>query len=323
MAATALSVSGQTHFTFTSLTGNNMTVIVRTVINPTINSQPLASGDEIGVFTPAGLCVGARTWDSINNRAITVWGDNDMTPDTTGIFPGETLSYRIWDSSLSLELPATATYDTSPPATSRGTYVVNGISLLASLFAPPLPLPPVQLSPSDTAVILVDSVVFIWNLTTPFVDKYVIEIATDSLMSAIVAPRDTVIDTSRARKGLASGISYWWRVKAHNGSGWGNWSDTLKFTLASTAVALPKSYFLNLYSISGARFIINYALPAPSPVSIRIYSIQGKLIKTLVESRQAAGHYQIPSNLSALSKGFYILSFHAGSCVIRNKLVNF
>ncbi|MBN1129462.1 MAG: T9SS type A sorting domain-containing protein, partial [Chitinispirillaceae bacterium] len=200
--------------------------------------------------------------------------------------------------------------------------VMDGSKSVTAGFALDLPSAPVLVSPSDNAVILVDSVVFIWNGSTPAVDTYAVEIATDSLMSTIVSV-DTLADTAQTRKGLASGISYWWRVRAHNLSGWGEWSDTLKFTLASTAVSLPKSYSLNLYGVSGARSIIKYALPAPSLVSIRIYSIQGKLIKTLVESRQAAGYYRIPSNLSALSKGFYILSFHAGSCVIRKKLVNF
>lgn len=322
LSIAAISVSGQTHFTFTSQTGNNMTVIVRTAINPTINGQPLAKGDEIGVFTPAGLCIGARTWDSVNNRAITVWGDNDQTPVTDGIKVGETLSYRIWDSSLAQEVPATATYDTLPPATARGTYSVNGIAILATLFAPSLPLPPVLISPNEAAIITVDSVVFVWFKTLPVVDTYALEIATDSLMATMISI-DTLADTVHTRKGLASGTTYWWRVKAHNASGWGSYSDTLKFTLVNTAVILPKSYSLNLYGASGARSMIKYALPAPSQISIRIYSIQGKLIKSLAESYQTAGYYLVQADLSSLSKGFYLLTFKTGNHMIRKKLVNF
>jgi hypothetical protein len=324
LSLAAIGVNGQTHFTFTSQTGNNMTVIVRTAVNPIINGQPLAGGDEIGVFTPAGLCVGARTWDSVSNRAITVWGDNDMTPDTSGMFAGETLSYRIWESSLALELPAAATYDTAAPATSRGTYTVNGISILATLFAPSLPLRPVQISPPDTALIIdADSIEFIWNTTLPAVDRYVLEIATDSLMT-VIAFADSVTDTTFMRHGLAIGTSYWWRVRAHNGSGWGGWSDTLKFTLASTAVTLPQRYSMNFHGLTASGpSVVRYALPAPSQVSIRIYTLQGKLTAILLESYQETGNHQVPVNLSALSKGFYLLSFSAGKYTVRKELINY
>jgi hypothetical protein len=318
-----ISVSGQTHFTFTSQTGNNMTVIAQTSINPTINNQPLAKGDEIGVFTPAGLCVGARTWDSINNKAITVWGDINVTPDTTGMFSGETLSYRIWDSSLALELPATATYDTLPPATARGTYVVNGISFLATLFAPPMPQKILLVSPSNSITINVDSAIFVWLKGTPLINRYALEIATDSLMSSIFFTDSAVIDTTRTYKGFSAGTSYWWRVRAHNGSGWGIYSDTFKLTVASTAAVLPESYSLNFYGVSNARSFISYALPAPSHVSIRLYTIQGKLVTSFIDSYQAAGYHQIPANLTSLSKGFYFLSFNAGNHLIRKKLLNY
>ena len=54
----------QTHFTFTSITGNNATVGIPAGVNPNINGIPLEIGDEIGAFTPAGLCVGATVWNN-------------------------------------------------------------------------------------------------------------------------------------------------------------------------------------------------------------------------------------------------------------------
>jgi hypothetical protein len=187
---------------------------------------------------------------------------------------------------------------------------------------PPAPSAPVLSLPANKAVINVDSVAFVWFKALPAVNTYVFEIATDSLISTMVSI-DTVTDTTATHKGLASGTTYWWRVKAHNSGGWGNYSDTFKFTVTSTAVILPKSYSLNLFGMSNARSIIKYALPKPSHVSIRLYSIQGKRIASLVDSYQAAGYYQIPVNLAVLSKGFYIISFTAGNHVIRKKLINF
>jgi uncharacterized repeat protein (TIGR02543 family) len=118
------------HFTFTSSTGNDMTVAVPTSINPTIDGSALENGDEIGVFTPAGLCVGATDWDGVNNKAITVWGDDDQTTETDGISAGEALNFRVWDASRSLEIPADVSYTTGGPD-----YSVGGIAALSSLTA--------------------------------------------------------------------------------------------------------------------------------------------------------------------------------------------
>ena len=90
------SFSWAQHFTFTDLTGNNMTVVVPTSIAPTIDGSPIEIGDEIGVFTPADLCVGAATWTG-SNIAITVWGDDDQTPAIDGMVAGEALNFKIWD----------------------------------------------------------------------------------------------------------------------------------------------------------------------------------------------------------------------------------
>ncbi len=72
--------------------------------------MPLSNGDEIGVFsvdsadTPKVLCAGAVVWRGVN-CAITVWGDNDQTPVKDGMHGGDTLIYRVWDSSLSKKYP--------------------------------------------------------------------------------------------------------------------------------------------------------------------------------------------------------------------------
>jgi hypothetical protein len=66
LAALSMHVSAQCHFTFTPNTGNNMTVLVRTSINPNINGEPLEAGDEIGVFNRNGLCAGSIQWNREN-----------------------------------------------------------------------------------------------------------------------------------------------------------------------------------------------------------------------------------------------------------------
>lgn len=121
-------ICSQTHFTFTTNTGNNMTVLIQASINPTVGGAAIATGDEIGVFD-GSLCVGASVWTG-SNIAITVWGQNTQTTTIDGATVGDTLRYRVWHVSTSQEIPATVSYTSGGP-----TYSVNGIAILSSLVA--------------------------------------------------------------------------------------------------------------------------------------------------------------------------------------------
>jgi hypothetical protein len=116
------------HFISISNTGGNMIVLVQASITPTINGEPLETGDEIGVFDENGLCVGASTWDK-RNDAITVWGDDDQTAAVDGIKENDTLHFRIWDKSESRELTSAVTFDNE----SQCTYEANKIAILQTL----------------------------------------------------------------------------------------------------------------------------------------------------------------------------------------------
>ena len=117
----------RSHFSFTSNTGNNMTVLVKSALQPSVNGRSLSDGDEIGVFTPEGLCVGAATWNN-KNTAITVWGDNEQTPVKDGAKPGETLIFRVWDALKAGEVEAAVTYASGGP-----NYSADGIAILSAL----------------------------------------------------------------------------------------------------------------------------------------------------------------------------------------------
>ncbi len=124
-------INAQTHFTFTSNTGNNGTVVIQTATNPNIDGTALVSGDEIGAYTPSGLCVGAIVWEE-SNSAITVWGNNDQTSTVDGIKNGEKIYYRIWDKSEDKEYSSVdATYSSG-----SGTYLPDAMMILSTLTGP-------------------------------------------------------------------------------------------------------------------------------------------------------------------------------------------
>jgi hypothetical protein len=113
-------VIDQGFYKFTSITGNNATMaIITSPLTVTrlkqyakFNNLPLVDGDEIGVFTPDSLCVGATLWNGVNT-ALTVWGDNDMTSKVDGIRPNELMSFRIYSHQFEIEYPVQVTLDTA------------------------------------------------------------------------------------------------------------------------------------------------------------------------------------------------------------------
>jgi len=130
LIAAAMSSYAQTHFLFTSNTGNDMTIVVPVNIDPTLDGDLLESGDEIGVFTSGGLCVGASIWNGSSNIAISVHGDNDRTTVVDGIAGGGQLTFRVWDASLSKEGDATIAFVSGGP-----NYSSDGMAILSSITA--------------------------------------------------------------------------------------------------------------------------------------------------------------------------------------------
>jgi len=111
-----------------SNTGNNATILITTASIPTINNEPIVTGDCIGVFTPRGQCAGAGIWEG-ENLSIMVWGDDSDEPGVLGFQTGESLLYKIRDSSEEAQCNAMATYSQG-----EGTYATDEIFVLSSLY---------------------------------------------------------------------------------------------------------------------------------------------------------------------------------------------
>jgi hypothetical protein len=67
--------------------------------------------------------------------------------------------------------------------------------------------------------------------------------------------------------------------------------------------------------------VINYQLLANTLVTLKIYDVLGRLVKTLVEERQTAGPHSVTFNASTLSSGVYLYRLTAGSFVNTKKLI--
>ena len=60
---------------------------------------------------------------------------------------------------------------------------------------------------------------------------------------------------------------------------------------------------------------IKYTIAAPTEVTLRVYDVLGRMVKTLVQSHQAAGDYTVTFDASNLASGMYLYRLEAGSFV--------
>jgi hypothetical protein len=240
---TPVGLSAAGHFPDHDVTGNNMVILILASINPTIDGRPLNKGDEIAAFTPDGHCAGVTKWRGEGkNIALSVWGENSLNPQIDGLRVGDSIRYRIWDSTNRMEAPATATYNTTGIRnqrgridfpTSGGTYVIDGISFLAGLTGISAPVAPIRLlSPRDSGAVAAESLAFIWTRGSSNIDRYIIEAARDSALSSVIF-EDTLVDTADYRSiSLTRGAFYWWRVKGRTGENWSECTAPRGFRVA-------------------------------------------------------------------------------------------
>ena len=65
--------------------------------------------------------------------------------------------------------------------------------------------------------------------------------------------------------------------------------------------------------------VINYSLSNPAKVSLKIYDILGREVRTLVNEKQTIGNYKVNFNASGLASGVYFYRLVAGSDVVSVK----
>jgi len=171
-----------------------------------------------------------------------------------------------------------------------------------------LPSAPVLIAPSDTAN--TSTFTFVWSKCSPMVTKYWFELdTTDQFTSSFI---DSLItDTTYLFSNLVDGKNYWWRVRAYNDFGWGEFSEVGTFSVSITAVenedGVPIKFSLNQNYPNpfNPTTKINFTIPKSSFVNLKIYDILGKEISTLVNEERSAGYYNVEFNAVGLTSGIY------------------
>jgi len=188
-----------------------------------------------------------------------------------------------------------------------------------------LPIAPILISPIDSTVIAA-SVLFVWQQSQPEVERYRLELDTTDQFSVPVFSDSTITDTTLLYTSLIDG-DYWWRVKAFNALGWGEFSEAGSFDVIITSVEddnqLPVEFSLgqNYPNPFNPITMIRYSIPERSNVSLKIFNPLGEEIELLIEEIKEVGIYEAIWNAEGLPSGVYFYRLQAGSFVETKKMV--
>jgi hypothetical protein len=184
------------------------------------------------------------------------------------------------------------------------------------------PATPTLATPADAATNQLLSPTLTWN-TVSGATTYRVQVSTSASFTDTLVDDSTLTSPARAIGPLSPSATYYWRVNAKNTGGSGAWSSAWSFTTGPSTAVLPAAITFSLSPMArSSASVIRYAIPVASNVIIKVYSIQGRLVKTLCNSHQQPGYYRVPLGKAALSRGYYLLDFKAGTYHISKKIAN-
>ena len=200
------------------------------------------------------------------------------------------------------------------------------VNMLLSPLYPRPPAPVLSYPPEDTT--LNDNmVVFDWN-PSDLADFYLFELYQHPDLETPVYVDSSLIDTSFTLDTPLSDTVYYWTVKGGNSNGWGPYSDLWMFgvnteTGTDDPTFQPHAFELyqNYPNPFNASTLIEYSLPSASHVTIEIYDILGRRMKTIIIGEQQAGYHQITWNAFDKSSGMYFYKVRAGEYTGTKKMV--
>jgi len=104
--------------------------------------------------------------------------------------------------------------------------------------------------------------------------------------------------------------AYWYRLRIIDTDGQFEFSEIVDITLGLPAVFELLQNYPNPFNASTN---IEFTLPTPENVSVRVYSITGEQVKELVNGHWAAGKHEVVWDASHQASGVYLIIFKAGS----------
>ena len=194
----------------------------------------------------------------------------------------------------------------------------GNVTLTANFTMAPAAVP-VLASPEDAAIHIAIDTILSWSGTNG-AETYHIQLSSDADFTHLIVDSSGVAATSLEVNGLESLTTFYWRVRAVNGSGTSEWSEVWSFTTFDVtsvdrfAGDIPAEYVLNQNYPNpfNPSTVIRYGLPERSFVRLSVYNSLGQIVVQLVNEELDAGFYEIIFHASHLPSGTYIYRLQAG-----------
>ena len=191
----------------------------------------------------------------------------------------------------------------------------------------PRPAAPIPLSPANNSAGVARLATFAWT-SSLFATRYDVQVASSFSFSSVI--RDTTVadTTATLSAPLNASTVYYWHVNAIDSGGVSAYSTVTAFATGTTlnvdeSRELPKEFALlqNYPNPLNPSTVISYQLPVNSFVTLKVYDVVGREVRTLVNGPKAAGTYTIQFDGSNLPSGVYFYSLRAGDFTSVKKLV--
>jgi len=166
--------------------------------------------------------------------------------------------------------------------------------------------------PADNATLNTSSVTFSWLEGEPEVTKYQFEIDTSPTMATAIVD-SSIVDTFSVKTGFVDNQEYWWRVRAANAAGWGEYSLIRKIKVVLTDIVICESVptqfklYYNYPNPFNPTTNIKFDIPNTQSISLKVFDWLGREVKTLFEGIINPGHHTIPFIADGLNSGIYLV----------------
>lgn len=193
---------------------------------------------------------------------------------------------------------------------------------------PPLPETPKLLYPVNNSEDISAPLDIEWEQLNN-ANTYELQLSLSSNFNDIEIEEKGLDTTSIQIENLSEEDTYYWRVRARNTAGTGEWSNTYNFTTAGvgTSIADDPNGFPSEFNLEqnypnpfNPTTTISFSLPSSRQVTLKIYNLIGSEVTTLVNETLPAGKFEVRWDATNHSSGIYIYRLTAGDFAQTKKL---